>query len=44
LVQAGRVSLGGEVWSGKAWICLAVWTVVFAVLAMKAYQRDTKRV
>ena len=44
LVQAGRVSLGGEVWGGKAWICLAVWTVVFAVLAMKAYQRDTKRV
>jgi ABC-2 type transport system permease protein len=44
LVQAGRVSLGGEVWSGKAWICLAVWTLVFAVLAMKAYQRDTKRV
>ena len=44
LVQAGRVSLGSEVWSGKAWLCIAVWTVVFAFLAMKAYQRDTKRV
>jgi ABC-2 type transport system permease protein len=44
LVQAGRVGLGGQVWDGKAWLCIVVWTAVFAFLAMKAYQRDTKRV
>ena len=44
LVQAGRVGLGGQVWNGTAWLCIAVWTAVFAFLAMKAYQRDTKRV
>jgi ABC-2 type transport system permease protein len=44
LVQAGRVSLGGQIWDGKAWLCIVVWTAVFALLAMKAYQRDTKRV
>jgi ABC-2 type transport system permease protein len=44
LVQAGRIALGGQVWGVKAWLCLAIWTVVFAFLAMKAYQRDTKRV
>jgi len=46
LVQAGRLSLGGsgQVWGVKGWLCIAVWTAVFAFLAMKAYQRDTKRV
>jgi len=32
------------VWGAKGWLCIAAWTVVFAFLAMKAYQRDTKRV
>ena len=46
LVQAGRLGLGqeGQVWGVKGWLCIAAWTVVFAFLAMKAYQRDTKRV
>jgi ABC-2 type transport system permease protein len=44
LVQAGRVGLGGQVWDGKAWLCIVVCSAVFAFLAMKAYQRDTKRV
>jgi ABC-2 type transport system permease protein len=46
LVQAGRLGLGqeGQVWGVKGWLCIAVWTVVFTFLAMKAYQRDTKRV
>jgi ABC-2 type transport system permease protein len=44
LVQAGHVGLGGAAWSVKGWIVIAIWTVVFAFLAGKAYQRDTKRV
>lgn len=46
LVQAARLGLGGggTVWGAKGWLCIAIWTVVFAFLAMKAYQRDTKRV
>jgi ABC-2 type transport system permease protein len=44
LVQAGRVGLGGSPWGGKGWLCIAIWTVAFTLLAMKAYQRDTKRV
>jgi ABC-2 type transport system permease protein len=46
LVQAGRLGLGGggAVWGAKGWLCVGVWTVVFAFLAMKAYQRDTRRV
>jgi ABC-2 type transport system permease protein len=46
LVQAGRLGLGGggQVWGAKGWLCIIAWTVVFAILAMKAYQRDTKRV
>jgi ABC-2 type transport system permease protein len=44
LVQAGRVGLGGHAWTSKGWIVIAVWTVALAVLAVRAYQRDTKRV
>jgi ABC-2 type transport system permease protein len=46
LVQAGRLGLGGggAVWGAKGWLCVGVLTVVFAFLAMKAYQRDTRRV
>jgi ABC-2 type transport system permease protein len=44
LVQAGHVAVTGEGWPTKAWIVIAVWTVVFVALAAQAYQRDTKRV
>jgi ABC-2 type transport system permease protein len=44
LVRAGHVAYTGEGWGGRGWAVVAVWTVVFAFLAMKAYQRDTKRV
>lgn len=44
LVQAGHVGLGGGAWSAKGWLVIAIWTVVFAFLAGRAYQRDTLRV
>jgi ABC-2 type transport system permease protein len=44
LVQAGHVGLGGSAWTSKGWIVIGVWTVVGAVVAMRAYRRDTQRV
>jgi ABC-2 type transport system permease protein len=44
LVQAGRVSLGGQAWDAMAWIVVVGWTVVLSVLAAAAYLRDTGRV
>lgn len=44
LVQAGHVAYTGEPWGAKGWIVIAVWSVVFAVLAARAYRRDTLRV
>lgn len=43
LVQAGRVGVGGQVWGATAWLVVAVWTVVLAALARRAYRRDTER-
>jgi ABC-2 type transport system permease protein len=44
LVQASRVSLGGEVWGALGWVVIAAWTVALAALAGRAYRRDTQRV
>ncbi len=44
LVQASHVALTGHAWPAKAWIVIAVWTVVLALLAQRAYRRDTGRV
>jgi ABC-2 type transport system permease protein len=44
LVQASRVVLTGHAWPVKAWIVLAAWTVIFALLARRAYRHDTGRV
>jgi ABC-2 type transport system permease protein len=44
LVQAGHTLVGEDAWSAKGWIVVAVWSAVFAALAARAYQRDTKRV
>jgi ABC-2 type transport system permease protein len=44
LVQAGHVAFTGESWPGKAWLVIAVWTVAFTALAVRAYRRDTQRV
>jgi ABC-2 type transport system permease protein len=44
LVQASHVALGGRAWSTQGWLVIAGWTVVFVVLARRAYRRDTARV
>jgi ABC-2 type transport system permease protein len=44
LVQASRVGIGGHVWGATGCLVVAVWTVVAAALARRAYARDTRRV
>ncbi len=44
LVQAGHVAVGGSAWPAKGWIVVAVWTLVAARFARRAYRRDTGRV
>lgn len=44
IAQASRVGIGGDSWSTRGWLVVAVWTVVMALLAMRAFQRDTRRV
>ena len=43
LVAASRVGVGGQAWGVTGWLVIAAWTVVTAVLATRAYRRDTKR-
>ncbi|MDQ1667385.1 MAG: type transport system permease protein [Actinomycetota bacterium] len=43
LVQAGQSAITTNAWPAKAWIVVAVWTVVLTRLAMTAYRRDTAR-
>ena len=43
LVQASRVAVGGETWGPRGWLVVAAWSVVLAVLAARAYRRDTHR-
>lgn len=43
LVQAGRVSVGGEGWGATAWVVIAAWTVALTALARRAYRQDTER-
>ena len=44
LVQAGHVGLGGKAWGATGWAVVAAWTIACAVLARRAYERDTRRV
>jgi ABC-2 type transport system permease protein len=44
LVQAGKTALRGGGWPAEAWVVLAAWTAVLAVLAVNVYRRDTSRV
>jgi ABC-2 type transport system permease protein len=44
LVQASHIALGGQPLGAKAWVVLFAWTAVLAVLARRAYRRDTGRV
>jgi ABC-2 type transport system permease protein len=44
LVQAARVGTGGSAWEARGWIVIALWSVAMALLAARAYRRDTERV
>lgn len=44
LVQASHVAFGGSTWSAMGWGVMITWTVVLALLAARAYRRDTGRV
>jgi ABC-2 type transport system permease protein len=44
LVQAGRTALNGGGWPLEAWLVNAVWTLVLSLLAVRVYQRDTKKI
>lgn len=44
LVQAGRVSLHGQPWGGRAWAVVLGWTLILGAIAAVAYRRDTGRV
>jgi ABC-2 type transport system permease protein len=44
LVQSSHVVLSGHPWPAKAWIVIGAWTVVLALVAQRAYRRDTGRV
>jgi ABC-2 type transport system permease protein len=43
LVQAGRSAATGTGWGAGGWGVIAAWTVVFGVLAARAFRRDTQR-
>jgi ABC-2 type transport system permease protein len=43
LVQAAHVAVGGSGWTRTAWIVVGAWTLGAALLAGRAYRRDTKR-
>jgi ABC-2 type transport system permease protein len=44
LVQAGRITLGGQAWGVQGWAVVATWTVILAAGAGYAYRRDSGRV
>jgi ABC-2 type transport system permease protein len=44
LVIASKSALSGDGWPAQAWIVIAVWTVVTSALAVRVYQRDTRKI
>jgi ABC-2 type transport system permease protein len=44
LVQASHIAIGGTAWGATGWIVDGIWTAAMAVLAARAYRRDTGRV
>jgi ABC-2 type transport system permease protein len=45
LVQAGKSALeGGHIWTGEAWIVIAVWSLVLARVGVRVFRRDTAKV
>jgi ABC-2 type transport system permease protein len=43
LVQAAHVGLGGGGWGVTGWVVVAAWSAVAAVVATRAYRRDSER-
>jgi ABC-2 type transport system permease protein len=43
LVQAAHVGLGGTGWGPTGWAVVAAWSVVAALIAARAYRRDSER-
>jgi ABC-2 type transport system permease protein len=44
LVQAGKSALVGGGWPREAWVVIAAWSFILSLLAVRVYQRDTKRI
>jgi ABC-2 type transport system permease protein len=44
LVQAAHVGLTGHGWPLRAWLTIAIWTLLLALGAAWAFRRDTQRV
>jgi ABC-2 type transport system permease protein len=44
LIQAGRVALAGDAWPAKGWLVVGAWSVGMALLAARAYRKNTQRV
>lgn len=44
LVEAAHIGIGGSGWGTRGWLVMAAWTVGAALLAGRAYRRDTRRV
>jgi hypothetical protein len=42
--EIGSTEITTNAWPAKAWIVVAVWTVVLTRLAMTTYRPDTSRV
>jgi ABC-2 type transport system permease protein len=43
LVQASRVPILAHGWGVRGWLVIAIWTLVVAAVAVRAYRRDTQR-
>jgi ABC-2 type transport system permease protein len=43
LVQASMYARAGQLWPGRAWVVIALWTLVLGRYAVRAWQRDTGR-
>jgi ABC-2 type transport system permease protein len=44
LVQAGKSARDAGGWPVEGWVVIASWSLVLSVLAVRVYQRDTKRI
>lgn len=44
LIIAEKSARGGGDWPAEAWIVIVAWTVVTSVLAVRVYQRDTRKI